>query len=325
MKRRVGFTLIELLVVIAIIAILAAILFPVFAQARESARQISCSTRFYQVARAVIMYTSDFDTTQPLTQWFASFSNDPEEAECEDRILAQLIRPYVKDWTVFRCPSDPDAVDAILDACPADNEVPPTRQCAREYRWALKTNLGYNYVYLSPIMVGNGYPGRNGWTNVPATDARIRYHSSTILFVDSLWWRDPNSRQPMCGGNWIVMPPCRYWNRIGALQEGDTFTIVREECTSRRAWGWYQYRGQSCTNTYPACWMLENARNWYTWMEFGGAWPWHRRERVTVAFVDGHTKSYTPRQLAQGCDLQSMCRGLITNPEQYLWDLDDYY
>jgi len=226
---------------------------------------------------------------------------------------------------MFRCPSDPDATDAILDACPADGERPPTRQCAREYRWALKTNLGYNYVYLSPIMVGNGYPGRNNWTNVPATDARIRNHSSTILFVDSLWWRDPNTRQPLCGGNWIVMPPCRYWNRIGALREGDTFTIVREECTSGRAWGWYQYRGQSCTNTYPACWMLENARNWYTWMEFGGAWPWHRRERMTVAFVDGHTKSYTPRQLAQGCDLQSMCRGLITNPEQYLWDLDDYY
>jgi prepilin-type processing-associated H-X9-DG protein len=271
------------------------------------------------------MYTSDFDTTQPLTQWFASFSDDPEEAQCEDRILAQLIQPYVKNWTMFRCPSDPDATDAILDACPADGERPPTRQCAREYRWALKTNLGYNYVYLSPIMVGNGYPGRNGWTNVPATDARIKNPASTILFVDSVWWRDPNSRQPMCGGNWIVMPPCRYWNRIGALREGDTFTIVREECTSGRAWGWYQYRGQSCTNTYPACWMLENARNWYTWMEFGGAWPWHRRERVTVAFVDGHTKSYTPRQLAQGCDLQSMCRGLITNPEQYLWDLDDYY
>jgi prepilin-type N-terminal cleavage/methylation domain-containing protein len=181
MMRRVGFTLIELLVVIAIIAILAAILFPVFAQARESARQINCTTRFHQVARAVIMYTSDFDTTQPLTQWFASFAGDPEEAQCEDRILAQLIQPYVKNWTMFRCPSDPDATDAILDACPADGERPPTRQCAREYRWALKTNLGYNYVYLSPIMVGNGYPGRNGWTNVPATDARIRNHSSTIL------------------------------------------------------------------------------------------------------------------------------------------------
>lgn len=71
--------------------------------------------------------------------------------------------------------------------------------------------------------------------------------------------------------------------------------------------------------------MLENARNRYTWMEFGGAWPWHRRERMTVVFVDGHTKPYTPRQLAQGCDLQSLCLGLITDPEQYLWDLDDYY
>jgi prepilin-type N-terminal cleavage/methylation domain-containing protein len=171
--KKAGFTLIELLVVIAIIAILAAILFPVFAQARETARQINCGSRFYQVARAVAMYTSDNDTTQPLTQWFASFAGDPEEAECRDRILAQFIQPYVKNWTMFRCPSDPHATDSILDACPQDGETPPTRQCAREHRWALKTDLGYNYVYLSPIMAGS-YPSSNRWANVPATDARIK-------------------------------------------------------------------------------------------------------------------------------------------------------
>lgn len=321
-----GFTLIELLVVIAIIAILAAILFPVFAQARESARQISCSTRFYQMSRAVIAYSSDYDTFQPLTQWFASFANDPEEAQCQDRIMGQLLLPYTgKSWDMLRCPSDPQATDAILDACPQDNETPPTRQCAREYRWALKTNLGYNYVYLSPIMVGQSSQGRNGWYNAPANDSRIKNPASTVLFVDSLWWRDPNTRQPLCGGNWIVMPPCRYWNQVGALGPGDTFRIVVEECTSGRAWGWYQYRGQACRNAYPACWMLENARGWYTWMEFGGAWPWHRRERMMVTFVDGHAKALTPRQLAQGCDLRPVCSGLITDPERYLWDLDDYY
>jgi len=86
--RRRGFTLIELLVVIAIIAILASILFPVFAQARESARQVNCITRFNQVGRALVMYTSDYDTTQPLTQYFASFGG---QENCDDRILAQLL------------------------------------------------------------------------------------------------------------------------------------------------------------------------------------------------------------------------------------------
>ncbi|MEN3001420.1 MAG: prepilin-type N-terminal cleavage/methylation domain-containing protein [Armatimonadota bacterium] len=321
--RPKGFTLIELLVVIAIIAILAAILFPVFAQARETARQINCASRFYQMARAVAMYTGDYETMQPLTQWFASFANDPEEAQCQDRILGQLIQPYVRNWTMLRCPSDPMATDAILDACPYDGEQPPTRQCSREYRWALKTNLGYNYVYLSPIMAGN-YPSRNGWANVPASDARIKNPSSTVLFVDSLWWRDPQTRQPQCGGNWIVMPPCRWWYDQSGTRR-DTFTIIEEECRSGRAWGWYSYRGQGCGNPLPACWMLENARNWYTWMEFGGAWPWHRNERMMVVFVDTHAKPYTPRQLAQGCELRTMCLGRITDPKAYLWDLDDYY
>jgi len=64
MKRN-GFTLIELLVVIAIIAILAAILFPVFAKAREKARQTTCASNLKQLALAVIQYTQDYDETPP--------------------------------------------------------------------------------------------------------------------------------------------------------------------------------------------------------------------------------------------------------------------
>jgi prepilin-type N-terminal cleavage/methylation domain-containing protein len=250
MMRTRGFTLIELLVVIAIIAILASILFPVFAQARESARQVNCITRFNQVGRALVMYTSDYDTVQPLTQYFASFGG---QENCDDRILAQLLMPYVKNWQMFRCPSDPQATDSILDACPQDNEPPPTQQCIREYRWALKTNMGYNYAYLSPIMERlGGSGGFREWYNAPASDAQIGQHARTVAFVDSLWWRDPLTRQPLCGGNWIVMPPCRYY-RDASGRIYDTFTIVRQECDSLRASRWYDYQGNSCARSGASC------------------------------------------------------------------------
>jgi prepilin-type N-terminal cleavage/methylation domain-containing protein len=72
MKRpRTGFTLIELLVVIAIIAILAAILFPVFAQAREKARQSGCLSNLKQIGTALMMYTQDYDEAFPCT-WYGS-------------------------------------------------------------------------------------------------------------------------------------------------------------------------------------------------------------------------------------------------------------
>lgn len=315
MKRR-GFTLIELLVVIAIIAILAAILFPVFAQARESARQITCTSRFSQVGRAVIMYTADFDTTQPLTQYFASFAGG---ANRQDRILAQLLQPYVKNWIMFRCPSDPNANDRVLGEC---NDRPPADQFEREYCWSLTTDLGYNYTYLSPIM----YLNPSGYKNVPASDSRVKQPANTVLFTDSIWYRDPSSGRPEGGGNWIVMPPCRlYRDAAGTIV--DSFTIVRQSCDSGEARGWYDYGSNSCSMlSRPACWKLRNAMGWYRWMEFGGTWPWHRSNTMmTVAYVDGHAKAHTPTQLTEGCDARPECGGFITEPDKYKWDLDDYY
>lgn len=95
-RHSAAFTLIELLVVIAIIAILAAILFPVFAQAREKARQTACLSNSKQLATAIQMYTQDYDETMPmggytvgtvLGRWFAD------------------IHPYVKNLEAFNCPS----------------------------------------------------------------------------------------------------------------------------------------------------------------------------------------------------------------------------
>ena len=69
MRKRAGFTLIELLVVIAIIAILAAILFPVFAQAREKARMTACLSNMKQIGTSLMMYVQDYDETYTVDAW----------------------------------------------------------------------------------------------------------------------------------------------------------------------------------------------------------------------------------------------------------------
>src|SRR2546421_9538539 len=74
-RTKAGFTLIELLVVIAIIAILAAILFPVFAKAREAARKTSCTSNLKQISTAFLMYSQDYDETMP--PWTANAGADP--------------------------------------------------------------------------------------------------------------------------------------------------------------------------------------------------------------------------------------------------------
>jgi prepilin-type N-terminal cleavage/methylation domain-containing protein/prepilin-type processing-associated H-X9-DG protein len=112
MQRRTGFTLIELLVVIAIIAILAAILFPVFSAAREKARQAACLSNMKQIGTAIAMYVQDYDECYPRSQWFEV----PNVAGGGDgqHLWAGDILPYIKSGNVwgaggiFACPSFPD-------------------------------------------------------------------------------------------------------------------------------------------------------------------------------------------------------------------------
>ena len=98
-----AFTLIELLVVIAIIAILAAILFPVFAQAREKAREITCISNARQIGLQVRMYTQDFDETMPI---FYAYNTQPPAGDPAHKGVEELILPYGKSRELFRCPTD---------------------------------------------------------------------------------------------------------------------------------------------------------------------------------------------------------------------------
>jgi len=123
-RKKSGFTLIELLVVIAIIAILAAILFPVFAKAREKARQSSCASNLNQIGKAFMMYSQDYDEQLFHPRWV---SVDGWTAP---------ISPYVKNEQVFGCPSYGSAAWITRGA-----------GCGGCGTWTRALFGGYQYVY----------------------------------------------------------------------------------------------------------------------------------------------------------------------------------
>jgi prepilin-type N-terminal cleavage/methylation domain-containing protein/prepilin-type processing-associated H-X9-DG protein len=101
-RKRHGFTLIELLVVLAVICIISAILFPVFARARENARRASCQSNLKQIVLGMLMYVQDYDEKTP------AYELAPKEDASENNPLgwADALEPYVKSTQIFQCPSE---------------------------------------------------------------------------------------------------------------------------------------------------------------------------------------------------------------------------
>jgi len=198
--RRRGFTLIELLVVIAIIAILAAILFPVFAQAREKARQTGCLSNFNQIGKATIMYKGDYDETM------FPFMYGPGDGGFSynwqiDFTWPQMQAPYVKNWMVYRCPSDAKAREDVLLADMGANNASPTR--FKEYCYGLTSDAGMNYMYLAPMMDPVTAQSKG------VKDSEVAKPSDCYMFIDSTW-TFAGCDMPDGGGNWFVEAPS-YW------------------------------------------------------------------------------------------------------------------
>ena len=103
LRQSRGFTLLELLVVIAIIAILAAILFPVFAQAREKARQATCASNMRQTMLGISMYAQDYDELFPAIRYGLWGYNAPTDYGWG---MENQIHPYLKNMQILKCPSD---------------------------------------------------------------------------------------------------------------------------------------------------------------------------------------------------------------------------
>lgn len=162
-QRKRGFTLIELLVVIAIIAILAAILFPVFAQAREKARATSCLSNVKQVNLSWQMYLQDYDETMVALAYRA-----PLDPNYQTYWWPKLLDPYTKSWAMYKCPSAPDPANIFTGS--------NTSWWANQMRFP---NIGYNYTALADFWDCSA----DGFQGLPL--ASVNVPAFTISFVDS--------------------------------------------------------------------------------------------------------------------------------------------
>ena len=198
-QKSAGFTLIELLVVIAIIAILAAILFPVFAQAREKARAISCISNLRQLGTATLMYAQDYDEQLyphrfnctsggsfiNCPQYFDGNGNKTSEASrftggaLQRYYWCFLLNPYVKNYQVFACPSNPSSFTPVSGGMP---------NCAGQgctgTAYGGQNSYGHNDAWLSPA--GN-FSDANGSPQSVALAAIPRV-ASTIMITDASYY-----------------------------------------------------------------------------------------------------------------------------------------
>ncbi|MBC7287046.1 MAG: DUF1559 domain-containing protein [Armatimonadetes bacterium] len=196
MSGRKAFTLIELLVVIAIIAILAAILFPVFSRAREKARQASCLSNLKQLSLAILMYAQDYDETYPPAYYWSAGWVD--EYAWDFHIIYSggsvsgydlgLIGPYTKNGQINACPSARGLVSSF----------------GRPY-----TGYAYNTSYI-------GWRHSTGGIDdlPPASLSNVQRPAETVLLADSAFWSTwPTSGA--AGNNYLRAPSDPMYAWIG--------------------------------------------------------------------------------------------------------------
>lgn len=167
-SRKFGFTLIELLVVVAIIALLAAILFPVFGRARENARRASCQSNLKQLALGVIQYTQDYDETFPILE-SAGGSASTAPPYSNPRGWADSVWVYTKSIEILQCPSEPTIGDAS-----------PFASCTI----APLNTKGFNDYWINTKLVDRD--GFNSGSLRARPVAEVVFPSFTVMAGDSL-------------------------------------------------------------------------------------------------------------------------------------------
>jgi prepilin-type N-terminal cleavage/methylation domain-containing protein/prepilin-type processing-associated H-X9-DG protein len=284
-RGKTGFTLIELLVVIAIIAILAAILFPVFAQARAKARQTSSLSNEKQIVLGILMYVQDYDETLPPYMYappgidVTAYSN-PDVSYT----WPELVFPYIKSWDLFRCPADGQAnLQQYLSNWGFPADAP---EKLINYARATDSNYGYNYVYLAP------FSGESpNLVSMPKSLAAVSQPADTVLLTNSTTWAASGS-PPNCQGiqgGWMSNDP------------------PSSDFSGTTAWN--------------GGWRLDNVS--CKWDRFGGMYPRHTGT-VLIGWVDGHVKAMRTGDLLAGVqhNFSDPPVGIVVDRSKYLWDLE---
>jgi len=292
---RKAFTLIELLVVIAIIAILAAILFPVFAQAKAAAKKTADLSNTKQFLTAANEYFADTDDYSVPVQYDGTYQT---YGAGHDAVPGTIMKPYMKNFDILKCPVDPAGtverdVTSVYPSSMAPNN-PTARAKQLEYNLGLKANYALNTQYFSRM----GYLCPENFKAVTINMGQVGNPANTIFVINSVWDRTAGG-QPTGGGNWAMDMPCRNY---AASQGGGDSLPPLSGCG-----GYWWFGG----------W---NPGQPNAWNVFGGAWPWHSGI-ANVGWADAHATGKQMSQVTQGCDVQAGWGGFIFDKEKYLWDL----
>lgn len=336
MNRKRAFTLIELLVVIAIIAILAAILFPVFAQAKLSAKKSASLSNIKQITLANIMYENDYDDN------FVLFSQNPFNLFCGETLSGTtspvangtfpyctaapyattynwplLLQPYIKSLGLYVDPATGDSQNVFSSSstkCP---------QCSGDQSW--DAQYGYNYLFLSPLVLGGLGGTGGGWlpntgfvvSGVGRSSTTAINPANTVMFTSA-------GGSPAVGG--ALVP--------GADKSTPDFDSLTDPGTGCQLY----YASNRLTYVDAGSSVPNWASQWVTnTPAYPGVGPLTGSTRAlgpyvgaNVGWVDGHAKSETAGALAAGTDFGSSSStsgysgfgSVITDITKYLWTLD---
>jgi prepilin-type N-terminal cleavage/methylation domain-containing protein len=292
--RKNAFTLIELLVVVAIVAILVAILFPVFSKARLQAKASVCQSNFKQVMMSSLLYITDYDDRYALSR----YTHRLDATSANDKTWVQLILPYGHDFRIYRCPSD--YTRGATSQAVFDEDLVPGDTYSRYYRASKRTNIGYNYLYLSPLIQTQVFV-----SPLSRSQTEIADQTNMIMYGDSAYRISP-SGQPEGGGTYLIVPPCRYAMDSGVLY--DTFRLPDVPNSAL-------YVGEQGWQPIP------DPNDDDSPLPSGGLFPWHFN-KLTATFIDGHAARISLNRAAVGCDVQPTWTGYVHNRQLYLWDMD---